>query len=611
LEDKVGFYLLTSCYKKQAFGCFVFMIRSVSNFSRCASLRFSLSCLVGSMECNLWQAQQLLKTALVYLLPCLRPQHLQRSTLDGTWGTLWTRHLMKVPGIIPQFKPLLSARCTQKASRAFEFQVRFAVSKFYVMLTATVTWAYHFVDSSPTWNVNATWMDRVETVVDEALSLGLYVIVNAHHDSWIWADVTAVNANYSMIEEKFTRLWSQIGARFACKSSKLIFEPINEPPGTTQAHADELNKLNGLFLEAINAAGGFNAQRVVSLSGPGMDPAKTSHFFVRPTVFPNQPWGLQFHYYSPYDFIQSAWGKTVWGSDADKASLFQDFKLFNGNFTKVPAFVGEFGASPISTEPAARWKWFDYIARTAKAFDYSLILWDSGADDFNRSANTWNDVWFNATAGCINTLADSTTDASATSQVTSAYIFHKVGDPVVAQSATYLLNGNTLSSIKNSAGTVLTSSEYTLSSGNLTLSSTYLCTLYNSTSVPGIKETLTLTFSAGITLKLQIVQYATPTIPLSTYKIDTSTDLHIPITCAGLPAVAAVKAILADGTFLADTWTQYLGPLQQGRWTYGDWSSGAGTFIVNVAGLTVMKAANQTVTLTLEVSRLTPGDRKC
>jgi endoglucanase len=450
-------------------------------------------------------------------------------------------------------------------------------------------------------------MDRVEDVVDQALNLGVYVILNVHHDSWIWADVTATNANLTLIEEKFSRLWTQIGTRFACKSSKLIFEPINEPPGTTQAHADELNKLNVLFLQAINAAGGFNSRRVVSLSGPIMDSARTSQFFAKPALFPNQPWGLQFHYYSPYDFVQSAWGKTIWGSDSDKASLYQDFRSFAANFTGVPAFVGEFGASPVSTEPAGRWKWFDFIARTAKSFNYPLILWDNGADDFNRQANTWNDqimldVWFNAAAGVNNTLADSTTDPQATSQTTSAYIFQKVGGPVYPHSVTYLMNGNTLTSIKNSAGISLNSSQYSMAGGTLTLSGAYLATLYNLTSLPGIKETLTLTFSAGTPLTLKIVQYSTPSMLTTTYEIDTSTDLHMPITYAGLPVVAAVKAILADGSFLADSWTKYLGPLQQGRWTFGDWSCDAGTFTVNVAGLQAMKAANQTVTLTLEVT---------
>ena len=63
-------------------------------------------------------------------------------------------------------------------------------------------------------------MNRVETVVDEVLALGLYIILNAKHGSWIWADVTASNANHSQIEERFTRLWSQIRTRFVCKPNR-------------------------------------------------------------------------------------------------------------------------------------------------------------------------------------------------------------------------------------------------------------------------------------------------------------------------------------------------------------------------------------------------------
>lgn len=119
-------------------------------------------------------------------------------------------------------------------------------------------------------------MDRVETVVDEALATGVYVILNVHHDSWIWADPTASGANVTEIEEKFSSLWAQIGARFACKSSKLIFEPLNEPVGSDQSAATVLNNLDDIFLTQINNAGGFNPKRVVSLSGLGMDSIKTS-----------------------------------------------------------------------------------------------------------------------------------------------------------------------------------------------------------------------------------------------------------------------------------------------------------------------------------------------
>src|SRR5262249_35219539 len=148
----------------------------------------------------------------------------------------------------------------------------------------------------------------VSAVIDQATERGLYVVTNMHHDSWMWADVSAANANISMIEERFAASWAQIGQKLACKSNMVAFEPINEPPGTTQLHGDELNRLNIMFLDAINKAGGWNSKRVVTLVGLGEDSIKTSQWFKMPTNFTN-PMAIQFHYYSPYDFIFSAWGK--------------------------------------------------------------------------------------------------------------------------------------------------------------------------------------------------------------------------------------------------------------------------------------------------------------
>lgn len=128
---------------------------------------------------------------------------------------------------------------------------------------------------------------------------GLYAIVNIHHDATIWADLTAADANYTLIEEEFYQLWRQIGEKLACKPSLVAFEPINEPPGTTAEQAAEMNKLNNIFLKAINDAGGFNAKRVVTLVGLGEDGAKTSQFFEPPNSSFANPWAIQYHYYSP------------------------------------------------------------------------------------------------------------------------------------------------------------------------------------------------------------------------------------------------------------------------------------------------------------------------
>lgn len=124
-------------------------------------------------------------------------------------------------------------------------------------------------------------------------------------DSWEWADVTASGANLTMIEEKFYRTWLQIGEMLACKSSMVALEPINEPPANTAADGAELNKLNGLFLQALAESGGQNALRVVTLAGGGMDSIKTSEWFEFPSgdYKESQYLAIQYHYYSPCRFI--------------------------------------------------------------------------------------------------------------------------------------------------------------------------------------------------------------------------------------------------------------------------------------------------------------------
>jgi endoglucanase len=47
-----------------------------------------------------------------------------------------------------------------------------------------VTWIYHFISGAPDYTVNATWLERVSTVVDMATSVGLYSIINVHHGEW-------------------------------------------------------------------------------------------------------------------------------------------------------------------------------------------------------------------------------------------------------------------------------------------------------------------------------------------------------------------------------------------------------------------------------------------
>ncbi|EAU29993.1 conserved hypothetical protein [Aspergillus terreus NIH2624] len=471
-----------------------------------------------------------------------------------------------------------------------------------------VTWADHFNGSSPDWTVDPAWLQRVSDVVDMITSRDLYTIVNVHHDSWQWADVTASGANLTMIEEKFYRLWYQIGTTLGCKSSLVAFEPINEPPCNSAEDAAEINKLNQIFLKAINDAGGFNPKRVVTLVGGGEDSVKTSQWFKLPSNITN-PYAIQFHYYSPYDFIFSAWGKTIWGSDAEKSTLETDFKLMRNNFTKVPLVLGEFDASPTNTEPAARWRYTDYLEQIAAKYDIATILWDNGEDHLDRTTGVWRDptsiqILTNTTGTARNSLPDSTTDAAATSQSSSAYIFHRVGTPVASQTLPFLFNGNTLVSIRNANGTTLRKgADYTVSDANIVFSASYLSRVYSARTAPGVLETLTLKFSAGASPTIQIVQWDTPTLAKTSAAASSASgsDLSIPVTWKGLAKPAAVKALTAGGTYLVDDWTQYLGPLQQARTTYSSqWNWDASNVIITSAAIDAVVSAGQSTVFTFE-----------
>ena len=317
-------------------------------------------------------------------------------------------------------------------------------------------------------------MQRVEDVVDAALERGLYTIVNAHHEAWF--DLTDPGYNYTDIENQFYSLWSQIGTKLACKSSLLAFEPINEPGANTADQIAELNKIQGLFVQALADSGGFNSERVITLIGPG-EGLDIPGNLILPENMTN-PYALQFHYYSPYDFIFQAWGKTIWGSDADKLALDTDLSEIRNNYTDVPLIMGEWDANP-SCEQAARWKYFDYLIREARLYKITTFMWDAGSDLLNRTANTWTDpvahsILIDAAAGTNNSLADSTEDSNARTQQSSAYIWHRIGTTVNDTSLPYLWNGNTLKSITGPAGTLIQGRDYTVTGSNITYKASFL-----------------------------------------------------------------------------------------------------------------------------------------
>ncbi|KEY73831.1 hypothetical protein S7711_03125 [Stachybotrys chartarum IBT 7711] len=469
-----------------------------------------------------------------------------------------------------------------------------------------VTYTHHFLTEAPDYTVDPAWLQRVEDVIDMALDRELLVMTNVHHDSWEWADVSAPGADIPAIQDKFYKLWVQIATKLAYKSSFLAFESINEPPGTTAEHAADINQLNALFLDAIAEGGGYNTRRVVTLSGPNHDPVRTSQWFEPPADIVN-PWALQFHYYSPYDFTFSAWGRTVWGSDADMAAVDYDFGVVRGNFTDVPLYIGEYDASPTNTESAARWRWFDHVGRAANDINAAVVVWDNGLDHLIRETGVWRDpssidILVETADEVVNSLPDSTVDTSASEQFSSAFIWNQVGQEIADVELPWLFNGNTLESITQDDGTTLVSgTDYTTSADAITFTAAFIGSHVTATSEPGVYATLTLSFSAGADILVRLVQWDTPVLGSTSSTAVAGTDLRIPIEWQGLPQLATVRMIRADGTILFDDWTIWLGPLQQGRGTFdGQWAYEEDVVILRAATVNQVISGGQPTTFTFE-----------
>ncbi|KAF6816049.1 endoglucanase B [Colletotrichum plurivorum] len=479
-----------------------------------------------------------------------------------------------------------------------------------------VTYSDHFTSGAPNYTVDAAWLQRVSDVVDMATARGLYVLTNVHHDSWNWADVTKATTPdlKKALNDKFYAVWLQIGTKLACKSSLVALEPINEPPATTAEHGAHLNELNDIFLKALADSGGFNQRRVVNLVGGSMDGYKTTQWFKAPASIKN-PWALQYHYYSPYDFIFSAWGRTYFGSEADKAQMKTDLGVVRGNFTDVPLIIGEFDASPLNTEPAARWKWTDQFVRTATELNTAVVIWDNGLDHLDRNAGTWRDptslgIVKAAVKGVKNSLPESTVDGSATTQSSSAFVWNKVGDAVKDAVLTWQFNGNTLKGIKTADGAALVSGQdFSSSASDVTLKAGFLGKWLSATAAPGSKANLTLEFSAGSTAQVELIQWDVPRLSSSGSKAVAGADLNIPIEYKGLKMPAAVKALKSDGTYLFDEWTSVLGPLQQARITYdGQWRYDGARVVLPQATVEAVKNGGKTTVFTFEFYPRVPGN---
>ena len=356
--------------------------------------------------------------------------------------------------------------------------------------------------------INRDWLNRYRQVVDQATGLGMHVLVNIHHDSWIW--LKQWNGQVGAKEEvMFSDFWKQLARTFADESDKVAFETINEPQFNTWDSPSAQEKLDRLNTEArsiIRSVPG-NEHRMIVMPTPSTTPSDeyTRHLASLIKSFNDPYLAATVHYYSEWLYSANL-GITGFderiGTDNQgrpttaRTSAAATFRTIQDNLTSqgIGTVIGEYGLLGYDTgsdvlQEGEELKYYDYMNQMARQGGIGLMLWDNGSMISRQAPYGWK----SARIGSELQAAMGAVSSYATGPDT-VYLASK------AQSGLTIpltLNGNSFNSIKGlKAGSDYT---YDAFSQTVTLTASYLNRILSAPKAPayGQLADLTLTFTAG------------------------------------------------------------------------------------------------------------------
>lgn len=260
-------------------------------------------------------------------------------------------------------------------------------------LRIPISWHRH-VSDAPEYTIDEIFMSRVDMVVNYGLELGMYVIINSHHDNDVYMPTPE---NQARGEEYLSAIWKQIAEHFEYADHHLIFQTMNEPRvvGTSyewnidtknedcMASIEVVSALNQAALDAIRQSGGRNADRFVIISPYAANTmAAMVDKFQMPVDSAENKLILSIHAYTPYNLCLN--------TQSDEASFgihhLTEIKGFmkNVNYRYVqkgiPVIIDEMGCLD-KKNPEARYAWAKAYVAAAKEYGMVCCWWDNNLID--------------------------------------------------------------------------------------------------------------------------------------------------------------------------------------------------------------------------------------
>ena len=240
----------------------------------------------------------------------------------------------------------------------------------------------YFNHMSSDGTIDSEFLDRVEQVVNYALSDGLYCIITIQHDTGNDGWIKASDDNYTQNSQKVAYMIRQIAQRFKDKNGHLILEGFNEIvddnnrwnniPGK---NLEVMNKWNQLFVDTVRKTKGKNTKRYLIVNTYAASPSEECLKAFR----------------MPEDSVKD---RILVGVHCyfDEKATESGFKVLAPYATEYPLLIGEWGLSA-KVSGISRTEYTRSFMGYARTYGIPTILWDDGSTSsyayMNRTTNGW------------------------------------------------------------------------------------------------------------------------------------------------------------------------------------------------------------------------------
>ncbi|MBQ7954954.1 MAG: cellulase family glycosylhydrolase [Lachnospiraceae bacterium] len=253
-----------------------------------------------------------------------------------------------------------------------------------------VTWGT-MIDDSNNYAIDEKWMSRVQDIVDYAINMNMYAIINVHHDGAEqsgWLRIAAEDLD--PVKEKYEAVWKQIAERFKDYDEHLIFESMNEVCGPEQNIAEDtalIMQFNQIFVDTVRATGSNNEERWLSVPGRYtniVNTTKEEAGFELPTDTVEKRLFVAVHYYDWSFGMLESMGVTnfTYNSVPVLQSDFVQLEKFTSN--GIPVILGEYGAIN-KLNDVDRTYHLQIVNRMCQQIGIVPVYWDQGWFDLSMS----------------------------------------------------------------------------------------------------------------------------------------------------------------------------------------------------------------------------------